>query len=114
MSNPLESIDWKKAFGLLARANNWGIRITEADGHWWIWDDSEESYGYKSVLQRQGITVNNKIYGGIFEALAVIDKSLKMAGVEEGLDGYSFEFMGHFEVDGSRISQVPKNKGGLS
>ena len=113
MNTNIESIDWKAAFALLAQANNWGIRITEADGHWWIWDDSEECCGYEATLKKHGVCVNNKIYHGIFEALAVINKSLVMCGIEGGLGKYDFEYIGHFEVDESRIRQCPKGEGGL-
>ena len=112
--------DWKKMFMLLANANNLGIYVTEADGHWWIESEPTEYMDYNETLCVNGIRVNNKIYGGILEALAVIDESLKLCkrrGIEDsGLDNvYSQnkEYHGEFKPAMGRIDKVKNGEGGL-
>ena len=109
----MTEIDWKKAFECLAEANRLGICIIEADGHWWI--TSEETYAgfdYAEHLKKHGVSVNNKIYGGIFAALAVIDDSLRLCG-GRGLV-YTTEYLGIYIPDAGRITKTEPGDGGLN
>ena len=55
-----------------------GIYITHQDGHRWIESAQLENYNYSEELSKHGILVNNKIYGGVKEAIKVIDETWKM------------------------------------
>ena len=106
-------MDWKKAFECLAEANRLGICIEEADGHWWI--NCVETYcgfDYNKHLDKHGVSVNSKIYGGILEALAVIDDSLRLCG-GRGLI-YTTDYLGEYVTDMSRITRTEPGEGGLN
>lgn len=63
--------------------NRLGIWIEYADGHTWI--RSEENYNgwsYSSILKSHGVSVNTKIYGGLEEALDVVDRSFELMGIK--------------------------------
>jgi len=61
-------------------AMNLGVYLKPADGHIWIHADYDLEYGLAEILKSKKITINNKIYGGVLEALNVIDLALEKAG----------------------------------
>jgi hypothetical protein len=68
------------------------------------------------VLSEAGVYVNDKIYGGVFEAIDTIDAGLQRAGQKpliEQFDERGFIYLGDGGVDESRITKVEKGKGGL-
>jgi hypothetical protein len=112
-------INWEGMAKRLLALGDLGAFLGGADGHIWIQTagrDYEENHFLFPVLRNAGISLNNKIYGGIFEALDTIDEALRMAGHDILLDYYDEDsmFLGNkIGPDMSRIDRKEKGKGGL-
>ena len=96
-----------------------GIMFRAEDGHIWIESDNGES-GFEMLFTRLlsefGIELNNKIYGGILEALDTIDECFRMMWKPSLLEQYAPErhFLGTKRgPDMSRIKRVEPGEGGL-
>ena len=104
---------WKR----LLAAMQLGVYLQGRDGHIWIeCDGDSDDYSLSSILDDSGVMLNNKIYGGILEALDTIDEALKMAGVAYTLlELYDeqTQFLGNGGVDGSRLDKTSRGKGGI-
>ena len=94
-----------------------GVRLEGRDGHVWIECEDIEPYGYNlhTFLKDHGVLLNNKIYGGVLEAIDTIDEAMKMCDTEGILDWYWEDalFLGNGGVDHSRIDSRDKGKGGI-
>lgn len=66
----------------LIAINAHGIWIEFAHGHRWICSsESVTGFDFSAALESHSILVNNKIYGGVIEAILVIDEVfVKMFG----------------------------------
>lgn len=113
--------DWADLAKRLLALGQIGCHIRGADGHFWIEcgaPDRETSYlAWK--LKEAGILLNNKIYGGVLEALDTIDAALVAAGDFESLKesgDYLIEDqldLGSHRVDSSSIDRVDPGCGGI-
>ncbi len=112
-------IDWEALTKRLLVLGQLGCRLESDSGHIWIEQDREldyEEYRLYGILKKGGVRLNNKIYGGILEALDTIDECLKRCGEDTLLEKYDEDelFLGNkFGPDFSRINVVDKNEGGL-
>lgn len=95
-----------------------GVYIDHRDGHRWIECDRDKEYNLHEMLRREGVMLNNKIYGGVDEALDVIDQALTSAdflSLEHDFDA-SFD-AGDVECRSlyadSRVDTVLKGTGGV-
>ena len=106
-------IDWELCFKRLLALSEMGVYITRADGHFWIYYGDTEFHNAKKILTDEGISVNNKIYGGFIEAIETMRQALYMAGVD--IDEVEFDEwdLAPNGVDTSRITKRAKGKGGL-
>lgn len=102
----------------LVALSSLGIWIEHADGHRWIRSaETYNDFSYHDLLESHGIAVNNKIYGGVEEALDVVDRSLELVKAASLLT--QFERMGEESVTArsvcaeSRIHITKIGKGGL-
>ncbi len=112
-------IDWKALTKRLLVLGQLGCRLESDSGHIWI-EQAEgldyDNYRLSGILRKNGVRLNNKIYGGILEALDTIDEALKKCGEDSLLEKYDEDelFLGNkFGPDLSRIDIVNKNNGGL-
>ncbi len=106
--------DYEVAFKKLLMMNQKGIYLVGRDGHVWIENDSEVEY----PLRLKRIILNNKIYGGVFEAIDTLDSAIEQDGQGTLLEmwnelGERVLFLGDGGVDNSRIDIVVKGKGGI-
>jgi hypothetical protein len=113
MSNAVK-IDYENLFKRLLMLNQKGVYLNGADGHVWIEADEEADY----PLQLKNVAVNNKIYGGVIQAIDVMDVALRMDGQPDLMDtwnewGKDVLFLGRGEFDKSRIDMVDDERGGL-
>lgn len=90
-----------------------GARLEAHDGHIWIYSDEGDDDFLENILQEASILLNNKIYGGVLEALDTIDEALRLADKPSLATHYSpeMQFLGEAGVDKSRIGR--SGKGGL-
>lgn len=102
----------------LVTLSNMGICIIHRDGHRWI--ESIQGFGedfdLHEELKNNGISLNNKIYGTLSDALDIIDKCLLKMGHNSLLESFWMDeedIIGTFGNDDSRIDFVEKGKGGL-
>ena len=92
-----------------------GCVLRGQDGH--IWIDQVPESTLDEILKGGGVLLNDKIYGGITQALDTIDEALTMAldAAESTSDWYNEDIQ--FDVakgaDMSRIKVVGKQQGGL-
>ena len=108
--------NYEKMFKQLFVLNDSGIYLTIDSGHTWI-ENTDESSANRHLMEA-GISVNNKIYGGIAQALDVMDEALQRAGCSSLVevfdmmesDGY---VIGKGGIDESRIDKTNKNEGGM-
>ena len=96
-----------------------GIYIEHQDGHRWINSTPLEYYDYDKDLAEHGIMVNNKIYGGVKEAIEVINETWRMMYSESLVESFDGRFDEEWDVNccrdepGNRITLTPKGRGGL-
>jgi hypothetical protein len=96
-----------------------GCILYGQDGHIWIHsidnEDNGRPYSIDSILKNAGVVLNNKIYGGILEALDTIDEAFKRANAPTLEESFCEEilFMGNPKVDESRLSKTESDKGGI-
>lgn len=103
-------------FKRLLALNQLGCWLRGEDGHIWIeYERDEDSCLLARILSEGGISINNKIYGGVLEALNVVDAALQRAGHHKLIDTYCSEvsFLGEDTLDESRIIEVEKGNPGI-
>ena len=102
-------------FKRLLALGNLGVYITRADGHYWLnVGEVDEGENAAEILRREGIAVNNKIYGGFIEAIETMATALRMAGVKIDETEYDDEWdFPPLIADMSRIDRVKKGRGGI-
>jgi hypothetical protein len=104
-----------------------GCHLEDRDGHIWVepaymdMGDNEESHSHLHyILKEHGIHLNNKIYGGVLEALYTIDEALRLSGHKSllgtfiGWDDTDPYFLGEKGVATNRIAIGEKGSGGIS
>lgn len=100
--------DFEKLFKALAVMNHLGYSVYAADGHTWIqWDENR-----KNIFV--DVCLNNKIYGGIAEAVETFDAAYQMDGnppLVDEFDAFGL-LVGKGGVDHSRIDKC-EGKGGV-
>lgn len=113
--------DWADLAKRLLALGQMGCHIRGADGHFWIecGEPDRETSHLAWKLKKAGILLNNKIYGGVLEALDTIDGALVASGdfqplkdlgdclIDAQLD------LGVHGVDASRIDRLEPGKGGI-
>jgi hypothetical protein len=107
-----------------------GCYLAARDGHIWVEQIHEEpeddesgvdraGSGLAMILAAAGIVLNNKIYGGVLEALDTIDEALRLAGAStlasygesDGSCGY---FLGEPCIARDRIDRTRPGEGGIA
>jgi hypothetical protein len=108
----------------LLALGQYGCYLCGEDGHIWIrpsyydMDEMEHSHLHY-ILKEAGVGLNNKIYGGVLEALDTIDEALRLAGKPSLLTGFcgwdstSSLFLGNPGIGENRIDIYEKGTGGL-
>ena len=105
--------NYEKLFKMLLAMNQYGVYLFGRDGHVWI-----EQAEVDHPLTFDTIAVNNKIYGGVVEAIQTLNEALIRDG-QDGLIDWWDEwvkdvlFLGDGGVAESRIDRVSKGKGGI-
>jgi len=110
-----KSIDYEYYLKRLIVLNARGCYLTFADGHTWIEEDLECQTGrlVSNALKAGGVSLNNKIYGGVFEAIDTLDAALQAAGEDALLLQFWMDF-GDGGADKSRIeTNVPAAYAGI-
>lgn len=114
--------DWADLAKRLLALGQLGCHIRGEDGHFWIesGEPDRESAHLAWLLERAGILLNNKIYGGVLEAMDTIDAAMAAAGQMQGLRAMGEDLieaqlkLGARGVDASRIDRVGPGNGGLA
>lgn len=110
--------NYEKMFKQLFVLGNGGVYLELADGHTWISYDENAEHSIEVILRNNGIAVNNKIYGGIAEALDTMDEALQKAGQPSLVQQYDelvqdFYFIGKGGAGSNRIEKVNPLHGGI-
>jgi hypothetical protein len=110
----MEDINYEVLAKRLLGLMQLGGSLHGQDGHIWI-NVSEIEWNLDEVLRDGGISLNNKIYGGILESLDTIDEALKGCGKEPLEKWYdiNIQFLGSPGTDISRIDKTERGEGGL-
>ena len=95
-----------------------GIYITHQDGHRWIERSPLEYYDYDKELAEHGLMVNNKIYGGVKEAIAVVDETWQIMYGGTLVETFDDMYDARVDIDPAdaehgRITKVEPGHGGL-
>ncbi len=92
-----------------------GIRIEFQDGHRWIISEPTEYFDFDNELCKHGIKINDKIYGGLIQALDIIDECLLKMDKETLLEMYWYpdDYITSIHEPHNRIDIVSDNSGGL-
>lgn len=101
-----------------------GCHIEMRDGHFWIMSSEYDDMGLSEsrlshILQEAGVRINDKIYGGVLEALACIDQALELAGHPILLQVYEqawkdlIIYWGEDKPSGHNVARVEKGCGGV-
>lgn len=101
-----------------------GCHIEMHDGHFWITGrgtdyDSAQICELSNILYHAGVMLNNKVYGGVLEALACIDQALELAGHLKLLDVYEqgisdmIIYLGEYKPSDHNVYRVGKGMGGV-
>jgi hypothetical protein len=109
----------------LLALGQYGCYLCGEDGHIWIrpsyYDiDQADHSNLHHILKRAGVGLNNKIYGGVLEALDTIDEALRLSGYPSllvGFPGWDYNsplFLGDGGVEEGRIDIYEKGIGGLN
>ena len=70
-----------------------GITIQHADGHRWICsEETVNDFNFEEELESKSLYYTTKIYGGVLEALDVVDIGLNLTGRSSLLDYYGSMF----------------------
>ena len=111
MSQP---IDFEYYFKCLLVMNQRGVYLVGRDGHIWIECDENPEYRWNDDFEESGIYLNNKIYGGIFEAIDTFDAAIQKMGQSPLIEQYGdWLFFGRRGADNGRISEVGAGRGGI-
>jgi hypothetical protein len=110
-----------RLLGLMA----FGCRLEARDGHIWIEpftagdDEGDDAPALVRILKSAGIGLNNKIYGGVLQALDTVDEALALAGHHSRLrdagtagDTWGY-FLGVPGADRGRINWGLPGRGGI-
>ena len=114
--------DWADLAKRLLALGQLGCHIRGADGHFWIesGEPDRESAHLAWRLQKDGVLLNNKFYGGVLEALDTIDAAMATVGRMQGLRAMGEDLieaqleLGAPGVDSSRIDRVGPGEGGIA
>lgn len=95
-----------------------GITIEHCNGHRYIYCRETEDFDFDRILNLNGVSLNNKIYGTLLDALDIIDYCLVKCNCKTLLDNFWFD---EFDISGdrkrpfdsSRVDLVERGKGGL-
>lgn len=111
---PDDAVDWERLAKRLLGAGQLGVSLQGADGHIWI-HEAEVDHCLSDALRPSGVQLDGKIYGGILEALDMIDVALAMSGAPVLLELYSDQnhFLGEGGVDETRIERGEPGDGVL-
>jgi hypothetical protein len=119
----MTAIDYVELCQRLLGLMQLGCTLESADGHIWINQyEKDEGATLESILKANNIMLNNKIYGGVIEALDTIDECLSMSKNHLSWDKGKYnlfqrgeiQFLGdRFGPDKSRIDTTKDGKGGL-
>ena len=111
MSQP---IDFEYYFKCLLVMNQRGVYLMGRDGHIWIEYDENSEHSWSEDFVNHGIYLNNKIYGGIFEAIDTFDVAIQKMGQEPLIKQYGdWLFFGRRGADDERISHIGAGRGGI-
>lgn len=114
-----EEIGKLKMFKQLVICNMMGVYIEEQDGHRWIRYNENDLSNFIKDLEKQGISINSKVYGGFREALGIINYAFKKMyniSLEDFYNKRVNERYDIFNVDSiivDRVDKVKKEKGGI-
>lgn len=121
--NPLlHTLDHEVTLKRILGLSQIGCRLEGRDGHIWIEGDCDDEYScclLHKWLAEAGVMLNNKIYGGMLEALDTVDHALSLCGKPPllqqfpGFGHMDQMFLGEPGVCASRISRVDPCTGGL-
>lgn len=71
-----------------------GITIEHADGHRWIeYHETINGFSFDKELKEHGLLLNNKIYGGVLQAINVIDRAIYYMWEMDLLEFYNKIFL---------------------
>ncbi|MFH0938196.1 MAG: hypothetical protein V1899_02810 [Planctomycetota bacterium] len=95
-----------------------GAYLVGMDGHIWIeQDENFDNEGLAGILRDGGVALNNKIYGGVLEALDTIDEALRRAKYVYPtlLQNYDEDilFLGETGIGQNRIEVGSPGDGGI-
>jgi hypothetical protein len=110
--------DYEKMFKQLLMMNQGGVYLQLDDGHTWIMKDSDADHPLSAILCDAGVSVANKIYGGIAQALDTMDEAALLAGCGTLCKQYDvlvrdFYFIGEGGVREGWVEKVAAGEGGL-
>ena len=104
----------------LVALSHLGINITHESGHRWIESNENSDFDFHEYLNKTGIILNNKIYGGVEDALNVIDACFKQNSDDTLLEFFEKYIeeeacKQYYETaqEQNRIDLVEKGQGGL-
>lgn len=107
-----QPIDFEYYLKCLLVMNDRGVYLTSRDGHTWIDFDPECENNWNYDFAENGIYLNNKIYGGVFEAIDTFDEAIQRMGEEPLIKQFYFYF-GRRGVAENRIEKVGRGRGGI-
>jgi len=110
-----DRFNWENLAKRLLSFMAMGGHLESDSGHIWIYSEDDEDRYFDSVVKKAGVSVNNKIYGGVLEALNVVDKALEYAGHPSLLDQWDedYMFLGEDTFRENRLDRCAKGTGGL-
>ena len=106
----------------LLALGQYGCHLEGQDGHIWIepsrfFEDASDYTDLHEILKQAGISLNNKIYGGVLQALDTVDEALRLAGQPSllaGFPGWEYNepfFFGEPGIGSGRITVEERGEG---
>lgn len=90
MNNPM---NWENLAKRLLVLMGRGVYLTSDSGHiWFEYDDTEDHY-FANLFRNKGLSLNSKVYGGVLEALNIIDKALEAIGEPPLIEQWDADWM---------------------
>jgi hypothetical protein len=80
-----------------------GIWIENAHGHRWIMcseEATENGYNFNEQLKKHQISINGKIYGGVVQAVQVIDKAYKQMHNISLEQWFNYAYSDEYDITG--------------